>query len=125
MDGFRTIKKVCLFCGKEREVLMYETNGIDDWTGRQKCNPRRNELDDGCTCPLGKIRHKRQEIKKMCYNCKFYIPKSCTNKNIVNEVSSFFQMPDKLKVIHPEKHCKNWEIGLDIFKNLIKENEEG
>ena len=35
MDGFRTIKKVCLFCGKERDVLIYETNGIDDWTGRQ------------------------------------------------------------------------------------------
>ena len=124
MDGFRTIKKVCLFCGKERDVLIYETNGIDDRTGRQKCNPRRNELGDGCTCPLGKIRHKRQEIKMMCYNCKFYIPQNCTNKNMMNEASTFFQMPDKLKVIHPEKHCKYWGVSPDILKNLIKENEE-
>lgn len=121
MDGFRTIKKVCLFCGKERDVLIYETNGIDDRTGRQKCNPRRHEVDDGCTCPLGKIKHEKQEIKKMCYNCKFYLAGKCTNESMMNEASTFFQLPKELKVMHPEKCCKYWEIDLDIFKWLLKE----
>lgn len=121
METMKMNKRICLFCGQERNVRVFETDGLDKF-GHQMCRPGRREVDSGCTCPLGKIKHEKQEIKKMCHNCKFYLAGSCVNKSMVNEVSSFFQMPKELKVIHPENHCKYWEINLDIFKILVREN---
>ena len=121
METKKTSNRICLFCGKEREIQIFEDDGMD-WLGHHRGRVGSRIVDSGCTCPFVKIEHENQEIKNMCRNCKSYSTGSCVNKNMVNEVSSFFQMPKELRIKHPDNYCKYWEINLDIFKGLLKKN---
>ena len=91
METLKTSKRICLFCGKEREIEIFEEDGMD-WLGHHRGQKGSRIVDDGCDCLFGRIEHDKQEIKKMCRNCEFYTVGNCVNEDMVKEVSSFFSI---------------------------------
>lgn len=117
-SSYRT-KIICKFCGKEREYVTVHDDGTDFY-GHARGRVFNQTIDDGCDCPLGKIEHEHQQIKKMCMNCKNKDGMYCINKNMINKISNIFNMPEKLEIKDRTKSCENWELDTEIFKCLVK-----
>lgn len=109
---------VCPFCGESRIIRTVQDNGMD-YMGHARGKVECYTYDDGCSCVLGRFAHEQVGIKKMCYNCKFYKGGSCDCEEMLKEVSAVFEMPEKLKIRHPERKCNHWIINLEIFRKLV------
>ena len=107
------------FLWQKRKYNVVSDDGMD-WLGHARGRVFEEEYDEGCNCPLGKIEHEKQEIKKMCENCKYYTGLYCTNKNVIDSVSKIFNMPNKLEIKDSTKSCDSWELNIDFFKQLVK-----
>lgn len=118
MRGVSEHTVVCPFCGNPRTIRTVQDDGMD-YMGHARGTAECYTEDNGCTCPLGRIEHGQVSIKKMCYNCKFYKSGSCSCKEMLSELSSVFEMPEKLKVRHPERKCNHWILNLEIFRKLV------
>ena len=59
--------KICLFCGKERQITHITEDGID-WCGHQRMTGFTDVIDKGCDCKLAKIAREGIEITQMCLN---------------------------------------------------------
>ena len=114
---------VCPFCGRERTVTNVHDDGMD-YLGHARGQVSNYKLDNGCDCPLGKLVHEKVAIRWMCYNCNDFKAGQCTNKAMLDEVNGMFQMPPELKVKHPDKCCAYWSLNLEIFKDLLKEDNK-
>ena len=112
---------ICKFCGEKRTTRTIEDDGAD-WLGHKRGSFTSKNIDEGCSCKLGKIEKEKISIKKMCHNCMFFKDGNCTCRKMLDEINGMFQMPKGLWVKHPERCCKHWEINLEIFKALIKDD---
>lgn len=118
MRGVSEHTVVCPFCGNPRTIRTVQDDGVD-YMGHARGKVECYTEDDGCTCPFGRLEQGQYSIKKMCYNCKFYEGGSCDCEEMLKEVSSIFEMPEKLKIKHPERRCNHWSINLEIFRKLV------
>lgn len=112
---------VCKFCGRER-VVVYHYNDGEDYMGHTRCAPNSFITDSGCSCSLGRIEKNKQNIKKMCLNCKHYICGECTNKKMMSRIAGIFKIPEKLEIKTPEAQCEFWELDVKIFRVLVEED---
>lgn len=118
------IKRICLFCGKERTVTKVSEDGMD-YMGHGRGMSESWEEDPGCTCELGKKVKQKFHVTRMCLNCAHYKGGCCTNKKMLSAVTTMFDIGDTVKVADPKKCCGEHRLGMDIFKDVIEMEKKG
>lgn len=118
MRTHRDITVICPFCGERRIASRWHDDGMD-WMGHARGSVKDWVVDNGCDCNLGRIVHEKQQLKKMCLNCKYREETYCINQAKIDQLNGLFSMPVKLELANQELCCELWEIQMEIFRELV------
>lgn len=119
MEAKRHEKRICKFCGRERQITIITDDGCD-YMGHARGPSSEDVYDNGCDCTFGKLEASPAEVERMCYNCYFYRKGSCTNAERLDDLSEILEIGPSVKVAHPEKHCGYHRLNPNIFLSLVK-----
>lgn len=116
-------KVTCRFCGRTRECKHIYDDGYD-WLGHGRGSVKDYDIDEGCDCEGYLLSNKKIKIKPMCMNCQYNKDGYCTNDNMLQTMSKFFEIKGKLRIKDETKNCENYKFNIEIAMDFIEIEEE-